>query len=117
MWQAPAAAENLFVEYYALIADVDLVNSSGAPLGNTCAILQQDRANVHRFNLGHSGDRPDPVFGNKEMRARLGTLCRASGGFPFVMNTIAQYGSIYVWVLIYQEQGQLTRMVVRNGAG
>ncbi|WP_415403251.1 hypothetical protein [Tateyamaria sp. SN3-11] len=113
----PATAENVFVEYFSTLSDVDLVNSSGVPLGDTCAILQQDRANVHRFGRAHQGDGVDPVFGNRTMRARLGDLCRASGGFPFVTDTIARYGGIYVWVIVYQDAGQLTRMVVRNGAG
>ncbi|WP_299614258.1 hypothetical protein [uncultured Tateyamaria sp.] len=114
---ASASAESVYVEYYATLADVDLVNSSGVPLGDSCSILQQDRANVHRFGRAHSGDRPDPVFGNKTMRARLGDLCQVSGGFPFVQETINRWGSMYVWVIVYQDAGQLTRMVVRNGAG
>ncbi|MEX0310208.1 MAG: hypothetical protein AB3N17_08155 [Tateyamaria sp.] len=114
----PASAQDsLFVEYYTSLMDVDLVNSKGVPLGDTCAVLQQDRANVHRFGRAHAGDGVDPVFGNKTMRGRLAALCRDAGGFPFVMDSIRQYGGFYALVRVYQNQGQLTRIEVFQAAG
>lgn len=114
---SPAMAENLLVEYYETIGDVDTKSSKGAPLGDTCAILQQDRANVNNFGKRQDGDNRDPYFTTPERRAQLATACRASGGFPFVTNTIAQYGGIWVWVLVYENGGEISRVVVRNGAG
>ena len=113
----PAQSQSLIAEYSAFIGASALTNSNGAALNQPWQVIRQDRANVHRFGRAHQGDGVDPVFGNRTMRARLGDLCRASGGFPFVTDTIARYGGIYVWVIVYQDAGQLTRMVVRNGAG
>ncbi len=110
-------AESLLVEYYAAIGDVDLKNSRGVPLQGTCAILQQDRANVNSLGKSQSGDNRDPYFTTPERRAELASACRKAGGFPFVVETINTYGGILVWVLVYENGGQISRVVVRNGAG
>ncbi|MEM6467203.1 MAG: hypothetical protein AAF679_11965, partial [Pseudomonadota bacterium] len=43
-------AQSLLVEYYALLGPADAASSRGAELDDLCAIVQQDRANWHRFN-------------------------------------------------------------------
>ena len=60
--------------YYAEIGNEDRFNSSGAPLRNLGAILQQDRANFHRFGIRHGGDDSDPFFGNPQIRAAIPKL-------------------------------------------
>ncbi len=62
MAQAAFAAPNL-ASYYATIGREDFYNSSGSPLRDVGAVVQQDRANFHRFGLRHSGDETDPYFG------------------------------------------------------
>lgn len=69
-----AAAQTQLAAYYAEIGPEDMRNSRGVRLRDTGAILQQDRANFHRFGIRHSGDESDPFFGNRGMRAQIPTL-------------------------------------------
>lgn len=71
---APTTAQEQITAYFAEIGREDMRNSSGAPLGDFGAILQQDRANWHRFGIRHDGDHGDPLFGNLEMRAQIPAL-------------------------------------------
>jgi hypothetical protein len=57
--------------YSAEIASPDMINSSGAQLQNLAAILQQDRANYHRFGIRQDGDEADPYFADFRTRARM----------------------------------------------
>jgi hypothetical protein len=45
-----ARAQSLIGECYDLIGPADFYDSSGVPLDDFGAILQQDRANFHRFS-------------------------------------------------------------------
>ncbi len=77
---APTAfAEPNLASYYATIGREDFYNSSGGALKDVGAVVQQDRANFHRFGLRHSGDETDPYFGNRTMRAQIPALVRAGG--------------------------------------
>lgn len=72
----PATAQVLMGSYYAEIGPQDRRNSSGASLSDPGGILQQDRANVHRFGIRHPGDQIDDRFDNPESRAMLPDLFR-----------------------------------------
>lgn len=58
-----------------LIANRDLSNSKGVRLENFAAILQQDRANLHKSGVAdHDGDfhdQPDTYFTTPERRSQL----------------------------------------------
>lgn len=63
--------------YYAALGPQDYRNSSGAPLRDFGAILQQDRANYHRFNRRDPQDQGDPIFGDAGRRAMIPALFAA----------------------------------------
>ncbi|MDF3352067.1 hypothetical protein HKX15_17925 [Sulfitobacter sp. KE37] len=76
--QAVSADPNL-AAYYTTIGREDFYNSKGAPLKSVGAVIQQDRANFHRFGLRHAGDETDPYFSNPALRAMIPDLVRAGG--------------------------------------
>ncbi|SFH48821.1 hypothetical protein SAMN04488020_11720 [Palleronia marisminoris] len=69
----PASAQ-VMDSYYATIAEADRHNSSGARLSSPGAVLQQDRANFHRFGTRQAGDQSDMFFANRELRAQIPAL-------------------------------------------
>lgn len=116
MLAAPVHAQSLMGEYYTTISARDMVNSSGARLGNACAIIQQDRANYHRFGKRDDGDQGDPVFADGTMRARIVNTCEFVRGSEYVRDRILAGRPKYIWVRILNDQGQL-RVLVSEGAG
>lgn len=68
--------------YWAVIGPDDMYNSRGARLTDLGAVLQQDRANYHRFGVRHPGDEPDPVFADRATRALIPGLYRNSYKVP-----------------------------------
>lgn len=57
--------------YRTRISANDRVNSSGAPLNDVGMILQQDRANFHKFNRRDADDAWDPVFSDQNERGKI----------------------------------------------
>ena len=57
--------------YNTMISRQDLFASDGLRLTGVGAILQQDRANYHRFNRRDRGDGYDDIFGSAEVRAQI----------------------------------------------
>ncbi len=116
---APAAAQaqQLIGRYYALLGPQDHVNSSGARLTDFGAILQQDRANYHRFGRAEAEDQFDPIFGNAQQRARIPsiwTLGPSASGIPAF---VASGNTSYVYVEIYGFGSTPSYIVVHQGAG
>ncbi|MBS0123767.1 hypothetical protein [Thetidibacter halocola] len=70
----PLAAQEIVASYYAALGAQDYHNSRGARLGNFAAVIQQDRANFHRFGWRDPQDEGDPIFGSREMRSRIPEL-------------------------------------------
>lgn len=68
---AQACNGALLGQYNAEISRRDTVNSSGTRLTSVGLILQQDRANVHRFGRADNGDGHDDMFGSAESRALI----------------------------------------------
>lgn len=110
-------AQQLIAEYYTSLTGADLRNSRGVPLGNFCAIVQQDRANHHRFGIRHDGDQWDPIFADRAARAQISSTCQLAAGSEYIPSMIAQYGSRYVWVRVYGSGGWPTLVLVAEGAG
>ena len=70
--EAAMACQSRFVgAYNAVISRQDTFASDGLRLNNVAAILQQDRANVHRYNRGDRGDSADSMFRSAESRALI----------------------------------------------
>ncbi len=60
--------------YFTTIDPQDTRNSSGAPLSSFGQMLQQDRANFHRFGRAGLDDHNDPFFGDRARRAQIPQL-------------------------------------------
>lgn len=69
--QAIACRGTPITQYNAEITRQDIFNSSGTRLTALGAILQQDRANVHRFGRADNGDGHDDFFGSAQNRALM----------------------------------------------
>jgi hypothetical protein len=68
---ALACRGNFLVSYNTNIGPRDLVASDGVRIGNVQGIIQQDRANLHRFRRGDRGDGYDDMFLSAESRALI----------------------------------------------
>lgn len=66
-------SSNVITEYTARLSHKDHYNSSGAFLSHAPAIIQQDRANYHRFNNPDPEDEPDAFFTTLERRSLITT--------------------------------------------
>jgi|GEM_PF-1452117 len=119
MTQAAFAAPNL-ASYYATIGREDYYNSSGVPLNDVGAVIQQDRANFHRFGLRHSGDDTDPYFGDRAMRAKIPDLVRAGGVDRYLKDLLGSgwQGSSQTWLIqICGASGQVTHLRIDPADG
>ena len=63
--------------YVARISDRDHYSSRGNHLNKTSDILQQDRANYHRFGIRDSEDEWDSYFSSRRHRSQMGYLLLA----------------------------------------
>jgi uncharacterized protein YkuJ len=71
----PAAALARPLEVYvARLSAADHFNSNGARLGTVAAVIRQDRANFHRFDIRDPEDEDDSFFDSADNRARLEAL-------------------------------------------
>lgn len=68
---AQACRGNFLGSFNTNISPQDLVASDGVRLGTVQAIIQQDRANLHRFRRGDRGDGYDDMFLSAESRALI----------------------------------------------
>lgn len=115
----PAHAETLIAEYYSLLGPPDAYNSRGAPLDDLCAIARQDRANWHRFGRREDSDGPDPLFATPENRTAMTEKCVYDRAYFSNPGTRIRNGSrsFYVYVRVFGTGGQITRVVITEGAG
>jgi hypothetical protein len=115
---APAArAQSLIAEYYALIGPADFYNSSGVRLGDFGAILQQDRANYHRFGRRDEGDGWDPIFSDPAQRSRIPQIWRIAPGSEYIPSWVASGQTRYLRISVYGVGSTAHFMVVAEGAG
>lgn len=114
----PAKAQSWEYLYSAVLGVNDFTNSSGARLGDLCAIVQQDRANYHRFNLRDASDSGDRYFGSREARARIAGQCILGDGYGYirrdVLNGVPRFVNIYGQ---FNSRGQVIRVLITEGAG
>lgn len=115
-----AAAEPNLASYYANIAREDFYNSRGAPIKDVGAVVQQDRANFHRFGVRQSGDESDPYFGDRAMRARIPELVRAGGVDRYLRQLLGSgwqgYGQIWL-IQICGTPGRVTHLRIDPADG
>ena len=82
---APAATAgdiDTVATYVARLSGQDHVSSTGQRLTSAAAIIQQDRANYHRFGKRDTEDEGDPIFADPEVRAGIAAAI-ARGCCPF----------------------------------
>lgn len=100
------------VVYRARLSAQDHFNSKGKKLQDAVAILRQDRANYHRYNLRDGDDQYDPLFASKENRARMEAMLGAKG-LDFYLRDIILKGNPLVEVRI--ENGVISVKLVPEG--
>ncbi|MEL6451997.1 MAG: hypothetical protein AAFQ19_12110 [Pseudomonadota bacterium] len=113
---APVSAQNMMFEYYTMLTPQDTYNSRGAPLNDVCGIVQQDRANVHKFGRIDAGDNLDPFFTTAERRAMIAGRCQYSK----THHTVARIrsGTIgFVLVRVFGNGSTVSRIDIYEGAG
>ncbi len=112
------AAQQILAVYDARLGPQDRVNSSGQPLRDVCAVVQQDRANYHRFGIRDPVDDGDPVFGDRDMRALIASGCSLEPGYEYLVDAIfnSQGYGVIVRVQVIEDGGRV-RVLVSERAG
>jgi len=118
VWFAlPVSADQIMFSYNTELSVTDAFSSSGQPLEGWCSLIQQDRANWHRFNKRDPEDEPDPFFGSPEHRAMIAGKCEIGS------NQFADPGDqirtgnrqFYITVQVFGTGGQVMRIAVSDG--
>ena len=112
-----AAAQQIIGSYQTTIGEADLFNSSGKRLWDFCAIIQQDRANFHKFRLRDGLDEFDPFFTTAKARSVISKSCSAGGlNAPFLKKNVVSYGGT-VFVEVYGQDDRISEVVVYDVGG
>ena len=95
-----------FEAYTTYISKNDLVSSSGARLTSAGSILQQDRANYHKFKKRDDGDTNDGgFFSTTENRAKLAAMIDGLTGVDEIMKKLILKGNIKLRIDPLLEEG------------
>ncbi|MCT4554858.1 MAG: hypothetical protein N4A53_09250 [Pelagimonas sp.] len=103
------AQEQFWGTYMTYLGPEDRVNSRGVRLTSAEAIVQQDRANMHRFGIRHAHDERDPWFNTKESRAAMGRALR----IPSYYADIITRQDALVVVSVFGIGGRITRISIQ----
>lgn len=117
MMPAPAAANQIMEAYYTEIGPEDRRNSRGARLADPGAVLQQDRANFHRFGIRHAGDEGDVFFANRSLRAQIPGLYRAGRRDANIERLLTAGGNFGIVVFVCGPAGVPTHINVDYADG
>ena len=112
-----AAAQEEFGSYFTVLSTQDMYNSSGKLLTDFCQIVQQDRANYHRFKRRDEGDEGDPFFSSAEARQVIAQSCYVASGQDYIVDDVMGGYPRYVWVQVIGKGGRITGVVVNEGGG
>lgn len=112
-----AQAQTFMGEFYAYIGPSDHWNSRGVRLGDFGSILQQDRANFHRFGIRDQFDTHDYIFGTLAARSRIPSIWQVRRGSEYVINRVMSGQDQYLRIEIYGTRGVPTRLFISEGAG
>ena len=111
----PAGAQSLVTSYQARISTQDLLSSSGMTLPSVAAIVRQDRANYHRFNLRDADDGGDPYFGDAANRAALEVLVQKGSAPPNAL-ALLRSGRVRIRVEVWRgSNGDFVRIEILEG--
>lgn len=118
LWATPAQSADLIAEYLTFLGPNDTRNSSGKRLTKFGDILAQDRANYHRFGVRDDYDSSDPIFGSRDMRAKLPALYQAGRRVEKnILNDVLSGRGHYVYIRVMGTNGRVTHVDVYEGAG
>jgi hypothetical protein len=84
----------------------------GGRLSDLGSILQQDRANYHRFGRRDAGDEGDPFFSNADLRSRIPQLVARGNTDPLISRIILEGNPLSVLVLLCGGRAQPEYIVV-----
>jgi hypothetical protein len=87
--------------YVARLSQADHFNSQGQRLTSAAAIIRQDRANFHRYNIRDSEDQDDAFFADENNRATLEKMLERGRAEPGVISRIVN-GTPLIRVDIYR---------------
>ena len=105
--------DDFMFSYFTWLSPRDTYNSRGAPLNDVCAIVQQDRANVHKFG---NPDRhtPDSFLTSTERRAMIAEKCDFDRNI-YTADRIRNQG-IDVLVRVYGRGSSISRILLISAA-
>jgi hypothetical protein len=110
------SAQELIGAYVTVLSVQDMYNSDGDRLTEFCQVVQQDRANYHRFKQRDANDEGDPFFRSPEARQVIGRLCVVAPGQDYIRKDVMRGVERYVWVQVFESGGRISAIVV-NEAG
>lgn len=113
----PVAAQQQLGAYYAQIGREDMFNSSGVRLGDLGAILQQDRANYHRFGIRHAGDDSDPFFADRAARSQIPQLYARGPREALIERIVMQGNTLGILVVVCGRGGRPDYLVINFADG
>jgi hypothetical protein len=117
---APVAAQQTVATYFAALGPQDHFNSSGQRLTTFAQVLQQDRANYHRFGRADVHDQGDPVFGSVDMRAMIPAQFAAGDNGWWNRPVSPPSGpplDAEILVFVCATGGRLTHLIVNHANG
>lgn len=112
-----ASAQQDLGSYFTVLSVQDMYNSDGERLTDFCQIVQQDRANYHRFKRRDISDEGDPFFATPEARQIIGRLCVVGAGQDYIRKDVMNGIEWYVWVQVLGSGGKISAIVVNEGGG
>ena len=105
----PSALSSRYIgSYTARLGPDDHSSSRGILLRRPADILQQDRANFHRFGIRDPEDEGDPYFTTRSRRSRMGRMLRRGSIEPGLAREIVS-GTPLVKVDIYSRSIEVRR--------
>lgn len=105
-------AQQLIASYVARLSEADHYNSQGQRLTSAVAIIRQDRANFHHFNLRDPEDNDDPFFAIARNRAALEQMLERGRADSTAIARITN-GNVLIRVDIYRgPRGPFIRVTV-----
>ncbi|MCB9993957.1 MAG: hypothetical protein H6873_09910 [Hyphomicrobiaceae bacterium] len=96
-----ARADSMLGSYQAYLSPHDHFNSSGVRLTTAAQVLQQDRANYHRYGTGDYDDQYDNYFTSLTHRGLMTNMVDRGGMASSVRQLIVN-NNVMVWVEIWQ---------------
>lgn len=101
-----SAQGRVLAEYTARIGPDDHFNSAGDRLDTVAAILRQDRANMHRFDLADEEDESDDYFVDAQTRGLFEWLTSRGLARPDTRREIIN-GNPLVRVTVYERRADV----------